>query len=243
MGKHKTALDVFDEAEQLNSEDREIWHNKGMCYLYLKQYDKSIESFETANSIQRHENTFTQMGRVYRLLGKEEDALAVYMDALESTPEAPDILTAIGLLYLKLGNNAKAFEFLGNSLTYDPKNAKTILAAGSIIQDNQDMDVALVKYRVAATQTPNSSQLWNNIGMCFFGKGKYVAAVACLKRAGIETQMILFVSACLSVIVFVPSVCQHIYIFYLSIYGNLVCYSFTACKQSPFTLALIWSFY
>ena len=243
MGKHKTALDVFDEAEQLNSEDREIWHNKGMCYLYLKQYDKSIESFETANSIQRHENTFTQMGRVYRLLGKEEDALAVYMDALESTPEAPDILTAIGLLYLKLGNNAKAFEFLGNSLTYDPKNAKTILAAGSIIQDNQDMDVALVKYRVAATQTPNSSQLWNNIGMCFFGKGKYVAAVACLKRAGIETQMILFVSACLSVIVFVPSVCQHIYIFYLSINGNRVCNSFTACKQSTFTLALIWSFH
>lgn len=36
-----------------------------------------------------------------------------------------------------------------------------------------------------ATQTPNSAQLWNNIGMCFFGKNppKYVAAVACLKRA------------------------------------------------------------
>jgi Bardet-Biedl syndrome 4 protein len=45
------------------------------------------------------------------------------------------------------------------------------------------MDVALVKYRVAAVQTPNSAQLWNNIGMCFFGKGKNVAAVACLKRA------------------------------------------------------------
>ena len=102
------------------------------------------------------------------------------------------------------------------------------------------MDVALVKYRVAATQTPNSSQLWNNIGMCFFGKGKYVAAVACLKRAGIETHMILFVSACLSVIVFIPSVCQHIYIFYLSIYGNCVRNSVTACKQSTFTLASIW---
>ena len=89
---------------------------------------------------------------------------------------------------MKLGNNTKAFEYLGNSLTYDPKNAKTILAAGSIIQDNQDMDVALVKYRVAATQTPNSAQLWNNIGMCFFGKGKYVAAVACLKRGSDDKQ-------------------------------------------------------
>lgn len=77
------------------------------------------------------------MGRVYRLLGKEEDALNVYMEALEICPENPELLTTVGLLFLKLGNNTKAFEFLGNSLTYDPKNAKTILAAGSIIQDNQ----------------------------------------------------------------------------------------------------------
>ena len=45
------------------------------------------------------------------------------------------------------------------------------------------MDVALVKYRVAAVQTPHSAQLWNNIGMCFFGKQRFVAAIACLKRA------------------------------------------------------------
>merc|ERR1712048_390265 len=41
----------------------------------------------------------------------------------------------------------------------------------------------LKKSRVAAVHTPNSAQLWNNIGMCFFGKTKYVAAIACLKRA------------------------------------------------------------
>lgn len=61
--------------------------------------------------------------------------------------------------------------------------SQTILAAGSITQDHGDMDVALVKYRVAAVATPTSPQLWNNIGMCFFGKGKYVAAISCLKRA------------------------------------------------------------
>eukprot|EP00878_Enallax_costatus_P022358 GHUV01023715.1.p2 GENE.GHUV01023715.1~~GHUV01023715.1.p2 ORF type:complete len:149 (-),score=36.85 GHUV01023715.1:1958-2404(-) len=51
------------------------------------------------------------------------------------------------------------------------------------MQDHQDMDVALVKYRVAAATCPNSPQLWNNIGMCFFGKQKYIAAIASLKRA------------------------------------------------------------
>jgi Bardet-Biedl syndrome 4 protein len=39
-----------------------------------------------------------------------------------------------------------------------------------LLQDHQDMDVALVKYRVAAAASPNCPQLWNNIGMCFFGK-------------------------------------------------------------------------
>ena len=34
-----------------------------------------------------------------------------------------------------------------------------------LVQDHHDMDVALVKYRVAAVQTPTSPQLWNNIGM------------------------------------------------------------------------------
>lgn len=44
-------------------------------------------------------------------------------------------------------------------------------------QDHHDMDVALVKYRVAAAQDPSSPQLWNNIGMCFFGKQVHGALV------------------------------------------------------------------
>lgn len=43
------------------------------------------------------------------------------------------------------------------------------------MQTHGDYDVAMNKYRVAACAVPESSPLWNNIGMCFFGKKKYVA--------------------------------------------------------------------
>lgn len=46
-----------------------------------------------------------------------------------------------------------------------------------------DHDAALLKYRIAAIHNPDSSEMWNNIGMCFYGKQKYVASIACLKRA------------------------------------------------------------
>ena len=183
LGKHKAAVDVYDEAQRVGAEDWEIWHNKGLCYMYLKEYDQSVDCFRQANEIQRHDTTFMQMGKVYTLQENYKAAIEVYLEALEFSPENPEVLTTIGLLYLRLGENYRAFDFLGNSLTHDPKNPKTILAAGSIIQDHSDMDVALIKYRVAAVQTPNNAQLWNNIGMCFFGKQRYIASIACLKRA------------------------------------------------------------
>jgi Bardet-Biedl syndrome 4 protein len=40
------------------------------------------------------------------------------------SPENPELLTTIGLLYLRIGDNFKAFDYLGNSLTHDPKNPK-----------------------------------------------------------------------------------------------------------------------
>jgi Bardet-Biedl syndrome 4 protein len=164
-------------------DDWEVWHNKGLCHMYLRQYENCVDCFTKANAIQRHDVTFMQLGKVYAIQEDYKSAIDVYTEALEFSPEHSELLTTLGILYLRMGDNLKAFDHLGNSLTHDPKNPKTILAAGSIIQDHSDMDVALIKYRVAAVQTPNSAQLWNNIGMCFFGKAKYVASIACLKRA------------------------------------------------------------
>lgn len=56
-----------------------------------------------------------------------------------------------------------------------PLLSKATLAAGSLMQTHGDFDVALSKYRVVASTMPESPPLWNNIGMCFFGKKKYVA--------------------------------------------------------------------
>ncbi|KAJ0400743.1 hypothetical protein P43SY_005464 [Pythium insidiosum] len=184
LGKHTAAIEVYEEIISMGkSDDWEIHHSIGLCYMYLKEYDRAIDCFQQANAINRHDATFLQLGKVFTLREDFKGAINVYLEALEFSPENPEILTTLGLLYLRIGENFRAFDYLGNSLTHDPRNPKTILAAGSIIQDHGDMDVALVKYRVAAVQTPNSAQLWNNIGMCFFGKQRYVASVACLKRA------------------------------------------------------------
>ena len=40
LGRHKAAIDVFNEALKLAPADWEITHNTGICYWHLKQNEK-----------------------------------------------------------------------------------------------------------------------------------------------------------------------------------------------------------
>lgn len=196
LGRHRAAADVYAECARLlaeaaaaapdapaPAEEWAVWHHRGVCLAQLRQFREAEQALLRANEAARHDATFLALGR---LLAQQElfrRAVDVYVEALEHSPESAELLSTLGLMYLRVGDGLRAFECLGNSLAHDPRSSRAILAAGSIIQDKGDFDVALVKYRVAALQTPNSAQLWNNVGMCFFGKGKHVAAIACLKRA------------------------------------------------------------
>ncbi|OCT87095.1 Bardet-Biedl syndrome 4 protein homolog [Xenopus laevis] len=183
LGKHKAAVEVYNEAARLNQKDWEICHNLGVCYLFLKDLSKSKEQLTLALQLHRQDLSAITLGRIQLQEGDVEGAIKTFMQALQLSPENTELLTTLGLLYLQNGLFQKAFEYLGNALTYDPSNYKGILAAGCMMQSHGDYDVALSKYRVAASSVPESSPLWNNIGMCFYGKKKYVAAISCLKRA------------------------------------------------------------
>lgn len=58
------------------------------------------------------------------------------------------------------------------------------------MQTHGDFDVALTKYRVVACAVPESPPLWNNIGMCFFGKKKYVAVSVSLSSLFVFTHAV-----------------------------------------------------
>ena len=75
LGKHKAALDVYEEAQRIGIDDWEIWHNKGLCNMYLKQYEPAADCFKRANAIQRHDATYMQLGKVFTLQEEYKTAI------------------------------------------------------------------------------------------------------------------------------------------------------------------------
>ncbi|KAI8790259.1 Bardet-Biedl syndrome 4 protein [Biomphalaria glabrata] len=183
LARHKAAIDVYNQAATISEKDWEIFHNLGVCYMYLRDYTKAKDCLKQALSLRRHEVTYVVLGKIYLLERDINAAIDIYRSAVEYSPENPDLLTTLGLLYMQVNQFQKAFENLGNAMAFNPSHTKAIMAAGSMMQNHADYDVAITKYRIAAATIPESPPLWNNIGMCFFGKKKFVAAISCLKRA------------------------------------------------------------
>lgn len=186
LGKYKSAIEIYN---TIDDDSWDVYYNRGLCLQQMKEFESAVDNYQNANAIQRHDSTFMRIADIYLCRSTDtsdtnmEMAIDTYKEALEFSPESSCILTKLGLLYLQMNDEFSAFNILGSSLSLDPTNALTILAVGSMMQEHGDMDVALVKYRISAVRTPESSALWNNIGMCFYCKGKYTLSKAALRRA------------------------------------------------------------
>ncbi|XP_073978132.1 BBSome complex member BBS4-like isoform X2 [Rhodnius prolixus] len=184
LGQKYQAVEAFIKAEkQAKSPDWNVYHNLGLCYASLLRIGKARECLTKAVHLGRAEQCYTALAELYLSENDINSALDVYNTALELFPSSSELAVSAGKVYLKVGDTARALDKFGLALAINPRDWRTLLTVASIMQEHKEFDVALSKYKIAGQMLPESVALWNNMGLCFFGKGKYVAAMSCLKRA------------------------------------------------------------
>ncbi|XP_017775178.1 PREDICTED: Bardet-Biedl syndrome 4 protein homolog [Nicrophorus vespilloides] len=184
LRRYRLALEAYSEAEKVASKsDWEIYHKIAECYMQLNDINMAKENANKAIKLSHQENVFSLFIQILCAEGNFNGAIDVCNKAVASCPDSVNVLTKSGLLYLKVGINQHAFERLSSALALDPLNPRALLGIGCITQNHAEYDVALSKYKIAVQSDTESVALWNNIGLCFYSKQKYIAAVTCLKRA------------------------------------------------------------
>ncbi|XP_036147474.1 Bardet-Biedl syndrome 4 protein homolog isoform X2 [Monomorium pharaonis] len=184
MGSHKHAVDIYMEAEKISIlPDWEIYHGLGEAYVKLNQLQEGKKHFKRSTELTKNELPNIDLARLYLLDDMIPEAKNAYTVALNGNSRNIDAATELGLLYLRIGDMQRAFQEFGVALAHSPNCVQAILPMAYVMQNHREYDVALSKYKVAAQTIPESSILWNNIGMCLYAKQKYVAAISSLKRA------------------------------------------------------------
>ncbi|CAG0879160.1 unnamed protein product [Cyprideis torosa] len=171
LGRHKAASEIYLEAESYSHQDWEISHNLGEFLTQGKCVDSTSPVVppppeSPPSRTLCHQLVDYGFSRMNLIANDPRQSLTIKHGEFPPDPA--------------LCNQFLTLHFQDLS-PVGPLQA--VLAGGAMIQAHQDFDAALTKYRLATERAPDSGPLWNNIGMCFYGNKKYVAAITCLKRA------------------------------------------------------------
>ena len=120
------ALIAYQRARGLAPEDRELLWDMARLYERLNRSRDSLVVLQDLS------NTYTPgeepqeviycMGRVCAVLGRSDEAIDYYVEALRRGPATPDILYHMADAQFRLGNIAKSQDILRQALALDPEH-------------------------------------------------------------------------------------------------------------------------
>ncbi|EDS27858.1 tetratricopeptide repeat protein [Culex quinquefasciatus] len=146
----------------------------------------------------------TQIGILYLKINEYQRAFEKLLDAIALDDKCTTALLALGSI-LQVNLHRDFFKRKKNN-KISPSHAHVNIEVGFIFQlsnlysyrrrlgmernllvllpkSKNDIDGALNKYKRISNLPDEGSEVWSNIGLCFFKKQKYIAAISCLKKA------------------------------------------------------------
>lgn len=141
----------------------------------------------TNTNPQRPEATkaYTQLGIAYLERNNLNRALDALNRALEITPEDPEALHALALVYQQQGETLLASEYFQNALKQAPDftQARNNFAAFLYAQENYQAACVQLETATTAVNYPRRSQLFTNLGQCYIAQHQIDRARNALQRA------------------------------------------------------------
>ena len=162
----------------------------------LDFFDKGYELFEAKNwsELLAHSQKWTKaepwntsawnsLGLAYGNLGRYDDEIAAYREALRINPEYADAWYNLGLAYRALDRYDDAIAAYREALRINREDAKAWYNLGVTYGVLGRYDDATAAYREALRINPELAIAWNNLGVTYYNLERYDDAIIAWREA------------------------------------------------------------
>ncbi len=166
-------------SNQILKDGHSSLHNlRGTIYHDLKNFDKAIEEYLIAQSINPNISAFYyNMGLVYYDMKDLDKALECYNKAVEIDPKNSDAYNNIALIYSHKGDLKNAIENYTKAIESDATYSLAYFNRGKTYSDLREFDKAINDYTKAIELNPKGSGAYYNRGIIFQDRGKNDKAI------------------------------------------------------------------
>jgi tetratricopeptide (TPR) repeat protein len=150
------ALQLFQQVEQLNPQQANLWLNMGTAQLQLGKYDDAIASLHKQfEANPKDETVNTLLGVAFYDEKKYDEAEAAFKKQLELKPLDQDAYTYLGAVYIDEKQFDKARAQLEKAEVLDPDSAGVHIRLGQAELGMGKTDDALADFEKADTLSPS----------------------------------------------------------------------------------------
>ncbi|MGA9049225.1 MAG: tetratricopeptide repeat protein [Dehalococcoidia bacterium] len=123
------------------------------------------------------------MGNALAALGRGEDALKAYDEALKIKPDFEGAWFNMGVALGNLGKYAEEIKCYNKAIKIDPNQAETWYNKGNALGNLGKYAEEIKCYNKSIKINPNDADAWNNKGIALGSLGKYTEEIKCYNKA------------------------------------------------------------
>jgi len=182
-GRLEEAAQYFSKATSLGSDTVETSCNKGVLFIKMKQYSRSISEFN--NCLKQDPASFagylgladalTESGQIPKAM--QGLFAAANHPSFQSPDRQSQILFRLGTLYANAGRLDKAESYLTKAIKLDPRNPYALNALGNVYLINGWLREAANQYVLAVELKPDEPEPLYNAAITFERLGRHDKAV------------------------------------------------------------------
>lgn len=176
--KYNEVIELLDDELLAKLKNDELYNYRGMAWNAKTEYDKAIEDYNKAITIDRDSVYLFNRGNIWRLKEEYDKAIEDYAEAIKLNPNDVDAYINKGLCWYEKNEYAKSLEDYNEAIRLDPNNAIAYNDRGVSWDEIEEFDKAITDYNQAIKLNPNYTFAYNNRGVSKQKKGDYELALA-----------------------------------------------------------------
>ncbi|KAF8303721.1 Bardet-Biedl syndrome 8 protein [Trypanosoma cruzi] len=184
--EHRPRMVLELGAIALEQQPKDWWwmSRMGQAYYRLGLLREAERMFKGALTIQENVADVMRLAKVFTKMDQPLKALDLLSEASKKNPMDHHLLLHMARLYDQLQDAEKSCQLYRRVLQLDSSNMESIACiAAYMFYEKKQPEIALRLYRRLLQMGVQTTELWNNLGLCCFYSSQYDIALSCLQRA------------------------------------------------------------
>ena len=165
IGQINGAIEHYSRAIELNPNNANTYHNRGVAYCSKGNYDRAIEDFGKVIELKPNDaDGYNSRGEVYSNEREYDGAIRDFTKALALNPNHAHTYYNRGTIYCNKGNYDRAIADFDIAIELNPNDAYAYSNRGTAYTNKGELAKAIVNYTRAIELNPNYGITYNNRG-------------------------------------------------------------------------------